>query len=206
MKIDAANAVAKCTEDRIERILSLPDSPRRAALAELRRGVGRAPGALPELWGELLMDWERYFPDDAAKTRGEPTFQEWAVYTSLTLFALHQQGADGSMHVKDLHIGTAVGRLAKDPEDLDRVLRRFNPAATASDMSELSHHLRGLVQILRAESIGLDYADLASDLYRYQLSAESADSVRLKWGRELYRESSKTNKNTEEAASDDQNR
>lgn len=199
---EVSKAVSSCTASRIKRILSLPDAQRRASLAELRRGVGTAPGALPELWGELLMGWGDHFPiDDGAQAKDGPTYEEWAVYTALTLFALHQQGSDVSMHVERQSFGTAVGRLVEGPDDLDRVLHRFNPAATATDISEAAHYLRGLIQILRAESIGLDYADLATDLYRYQWGEESADRVRLKWGRDFYREVYRTNKNTEEAAS-----
>lgn len=202
--IDVSKTVSNYTAHRIARIMSLPDAPRRAALAELRRGIGSAPGAIPALWGELLMTWESYFKDDAASyVKDGPTYEEWAVYTALTLFAMHQQGSGQSMHVQGLRFGTAVGCLVKGQEDIERVLHRFNPAATASDMAEAAHYLRGLIQILRAESIGLDYADLASDLYRYQLSAESADKVRLKWGRDFYRGAYKTNKNTEEAAANE---
>lgn len=204
-KLDVYKAVSNYTAYRITRIMSMPDAPRRAALAELRRGIGRAPGALPELWGEFLTDGESFFNDDGivSYAKDGPSHREWAVYTALTLFALHQQGSDTSMHIEGQHFGTAVGLLVKDQDDLERVLHRFNPAATAADMSEAAHYLRGLIQILRAGSIGLDYADLASDLYRYQWSAESADNVRLKWGREFYREVHKRNKNTEEAASNE---
>ena len=43
---------------------------------------------------------------------------------------------------------------------------RFNKVATASDMRELSNHLRGMVNLLSSNGIKLDYADLAVDLYR----------------------------------------
>ena len=37
----------------LHRLQSLPDNQRRAELAKLRRGIGHAPGDLPELWGCL---------------------------------------------------------------------------------------------------------------------------------------------------------
>lgn len=35
----------------LHRLQALPDNQRRAELAKLRRGIGHAPGELPELWG-----------------------------------------------------------------------------------------------------------------------------------------------------------
>lgn len=71
----------------------------RAQLAMLRRGVGKKPGDLPELWGILFGD----LPEEFLSVSGEPTREEWAVYTALTLYALHQQGSEatgpeGCMH------------------------------------------------------------------------------------------------------------
>ena len=59
----------------------------RARLARLRRGIGKAPGELPELWGEFLngLPEELFRKNEALKNA------EWAIYISLTLFALHQQ-------------------------------------------------------------------------------------------------------------------
>lgn len=200
---DEVKFVGEYTAGRIESLLALPDAQRRASLAELRRGIGHAPGALPELWGTLLSGLWQSEEDPAKFAQGNPTYEEWAVYTALTLFAMHQQGSDGSVHVQGRRFGTAVGQLVKGQDDLERVLHRFTPAATSADMAELSHHLRGLIQILRAGSIGFDYADLAQDLYRYQLSDESKDRVRLKWGRDFYREVYKMAKDTEEVVTDE---
>lgn len=52
--------------------------------------MGRQPGDLPALWGALLAD----MPEQLQGSNG-PSKAEWAVYTALTLFALHQQGEAG---------------------------------------------------------------------------------------------------------------
>ena len=44
----------------IARLQKMPDHPRKAALAELRRGVGHVPGELPELWGSFLQEMPPY--------------------------------------------------------------------------------------------------------------------------------------------------
>ena len=46
--------------------------------------------------------------------------------------------------------------------------------------------MRGMVQLLRSEGIGLDYVRLATDLYLYQF-ASNVSSVRLHLGQDLYR-------------------
>lgn len=158
------NEVKACVTRQLRRLQVLPEPQRRAELAELRRGVGRQPGDLPALWGALLAD----MPEQLQGSNG-PSKAEWAVYTALTLFALHQQGEAGvSMNQPGRTLGGAVRQLAKKTaagQDWTEssVLRRFNALATADSMPEVSHHLRGMIQLLRREGIPLDYPQLAED-------------------------------------------
>ncbi len=158
----------------------------RARLATLRRGVGRKPGDMPDLWGLLFSD----MPPEMMSRTAEPTAAEWAAYTALTLYALHQQGTEinrQNMHTdKDTgRLGRAVGRLVKNADDRERIARRFNAFATAGDMTEAAHHLRGLIQLLRTEEVTLDYIRLAGDLYRFQ-NPKCAPGIRLSWGQDFY--------------------
>lgn len=159
----------------------------KASLARLRRGIGRPPGSMPELWEMTL----RGLPEDLLSRDGQPTRGEWAVHTAMTLYALHQQGRElkkDSMHRDGIGLGTSVGSLVKkEDEDLPRVKRRFDAAVTSDSLTEFSHHLRGLIQLLRAEGIPLDYAQMTEDLYRFQFP-ESSDGVRLRWGQDFYRQ------------------
>ena len=77
--------------------------------------------------------------------------------------------------------------------------------ATADEITEISHHQRGMIQLLRAakpDSIPLDYPQLAVDLYGLQCDApqlaQLPANIRLRWGQDLYRyeknESSETQK------------
>lgn len=45
----------------LHRLQALPDNQRRAELAKLRRGIGHAPGELPELWGSFLLEMRKAF-------------------------------------------------------------------------------------------------------------------------------------------------
>lgn len=156
-----------------------------ATLARLRRGVGRRPGDMPALWETTL----KGMPEELMSRDGEPTRGEWAAHTALTLYALHQQGRDPkteSMHRRDAALGAAIRQLAASRDDEERVKRRFDAAATADDVVELANHLRGIVQLLKASGIPLDYDALARDVYWYQFP-EFAPSVRLRWGQDFYR-------------------
>lgn len=172
---------------RLQSLQAMAEHPRKAALANLRRGVGRVPGELPELWGLFLQD----LPEQLESDTGEPTRGEWAIYLALTHYAMHQQGHElprDPMHKSKVSFGRAVRRLVKpveDPEDCS-ILRRFNALATAASMPERMQHLRGLVQLMRAEGVPMDYTQLAVDLYLLQ-SETSASKVRLRWGQDYYR-------------------
>ena len=172
---------------RLSDFASDPNAGRvRAQLATLRRGVGRKPGDMPDLWGLLFAD----MPEEMMSRTAEPTAAEWVAYTALTLYATHQQGTE--INRQNMHtgqdagrLGKAVARLVKNADDRERIARRFNAFATASDMTEAAHHLRGLIQLLRAEEIPLNYIRLAGDLYRFQ-NSEYAPDVRLSWGQDFY--------------------
>jgi len=199
---DICGTINRYVTGQIRQLLECSDTgPGKARLADLRRGIGRTPGEIPTLWGALLQD----MPEEFYSKTDEPTRAEWAVYTALTLFALHQQGyeaksapmcrvsekdAEGNYH--DYRLGMAVAKLCHNMEgqytddDRARIERRFVPMATATDMTELAHHLRGLVQLLKSDAQPLDYPSLAVDLYLYQ-NAEQRSNVRLRWGEDFYR-------------------
>jgi len=184
---DMTRRVELVTESKLEWLLKrASESVCRATLARLRRGVGRAPGEIPALWGILLQD----MPEDMQASGRTASHQEIAIYTALTLFAVHQQGWNPQsrpMHQRDCTLGGAMARLITpgDEDSRNRVERRFSQAATASDMSEFSHHLRGLVQLLGAQGIPLDWARLAGQVFAYQ-NPERVGQVRLRWGEEFY--------------------
>lgn len=171
------NLLAK--DDRV-----LEQSSSKAQLARLRRGVGKSPGELPELWGMFLKD----MPEEWMGRDGKPSYVEWAVYTALTLFALHQQGHSDSMNVEgeENRLGRAVRKLVHGGEDEANIRMRLSLAARSDDMTELSYHLKTVVRLLESNDIKLDYVDLAKDLYWFQFG-KTADQVRLKWGQDFYR-------------------
>ena len=182
-------AVAAYMRERLGELRADSNESRvRAQLANLRRGIGRKPGDMPELWGMLFAE----MPEEMLSQNGQPTREEWAIYTALTLYALHQQSSkisEQNMHEAgkpENRLGRTVARLVKNEEkDRDRIAKRLNAFATADDMLTAAHHLRGLIQLLRAEEIPLDYVHLAENLYDFQ-NPDFRPSVRLEWGQDFY--------------------
>lgn len=151
-----------------------------AALAALRRGIGREPGTVPQMWP--------YYTTLTADGRVTPALA--AEHVALTLFAVHQQSKAQLMHRDGVGLGTALGNLRADPQrSQDALDRRFSAGATASSTSELELHLRGLVALLRqsAKAGGqpLDYTELMRDLVAWQ-RPDGAARIRRKWGAQYF--------------------
>ncbi len=185
-----AYQIRRLTLKKIERLLA--ESPwSRAMLAKLRRGIGKQPGEMPELFEILLGD----MPEELYGKGDDPSYSEWAIYTSLTLFALHQQGKDHPMSIsgkpetkdKGNSLGAAVGYLVKQDKDREPAIkRRFDATVTANDFTEFAYHARGMIQLLRAGDISLDYPHFAEELFWYQFN-EKRNHIRLRWGEDYYR-------------------
>ena len=130
----------------------------RGELAALRKGANRPPGELPEIW-ELT---SVHVPDYAGDS---PTWEETAVHTAMTLYAVHQQSRTEPMFAPGKGLGHAARSLIGPPDDENPSARaRFNALVTSTTVTELRHHLRGFISMLRARSITLDHAMLADDI------------------------------------------
>lgn len=167
----------------------------KAALAQLRQGLGKKPGEVPETWGLLLEG----MPAVLQGNKDIPSPAENAVFTALTLYGSHMQSADSNMHVRQeewYSLGTSLRKLVKESEDEQRIVRRLKAAAGTKSLTELSVHLRSLISLLRAESIPLDYVELARNLYYFQFPKYRSD-VCLGWARAFYRSPETGNANAE---------
>ena len=155
-----------------------------AQMARLRRAVADAPGADPGTWSVVLQD----FPERLVGRTDDANRYEQAAHSAICLFAVHQQARSANMHLAlSGGLGRAVRRLGSGTPSEEATLRRFRALATASSYRETMHHLRGLISQLRAESIPLNYAQLAVDLAQLQTPGD-ADRVRLRWGRDYHRQ------------------
>ena len=155
------------------------ESRARGELAALRRGASRSPGELPEIWELTRVE----VPESAGDA---PTWEELAVHTAMTLYAVHQQSRTEPMFSPGVGLGSAARRLIGPPDEENPSARaRFNALVTSTTVAELRHHLRGFVSLLRARGFALDHAMLADDVLRFQQPG-GAKQVRLTWARQYY--------------------
>ena len=146
----------------------------RAALATLRRGVGRTLEDSPSSWPYIV----------AASAGRE--YRERAAHVALSLLALHQQSfAAGNASQTGWGLGRACRVLAaqRGPEGEKGVARRFRSVLAADDLDALSVHLRGLLGLLRGAEIPLDYTQLFLDLSDWG-RPERRSQVGLRWSRD----------------------
>ena len=154
------------------------ESRARGELAALRKGASRSPGELPEIWELTRVE----VPDGAGDA---PTWEEIAVHTAMTLYAVHQQSRTEPMFRPGIGLGSAAHDLVGRDEENPSARARFNALVTSTTVAELRHHLRSFVSLLRARGIALDHAMLADDVLRFQQPG-GARSVRLNWARQYH--------------------
>ena len=151
----------------------------REQMAALRGAVTREPGEVPATWALTQVR----VPDDAGDA---PTREEVAVHTAMTLYAVHQQSRTDPMFYPGKGLGHASRELIGPPDQENPSARkRFNALVTSTTITELRHHLRDLVSLLRARGITLDHAMLADDIVRFQRPGGAKD-VRLAWARQYH--------------------
>jgi len=151
--------------------------PDRAALAALRRGLGRQPGETIEPYRVILT-----LPG-ARPAR----WQEDACFLVAGLFAWHLRPwhgpADGPTN-----LGASLRRHA-DQKPGDGPERRF-VALLNADREDLPVHLRHVVGLLRTSETTIDYAQLLRDVQAW--SAETRH-VQRAWSRAFWRQSTAAN-------------
>lgn len=152
------------------------------ALARLRRTLGKPAGSVLDIL-------EFTHADEFAGRGDEPTFAETAAHLCLPLYALHQQSQGKPMHQSGCPLGRSIRALIpteRGDNYVDHaVAKRFAMLGTADSLDELTHHLRGVVQLLRTADVPLDYSQLAADLLNWQRH-DGAAQVRLRWGRDFH--------------------
>lgn len=197
--------VARAASSSVARIQSGYAAPNRSAwavrtLAELRHADPDGPASAPGLW-ELTLG---ALPDELlGHGAGPATPAEKAVHAAVTLYARHQQSRPEPMHRKGIGLGDAVrltsARRSSPTEWDPGTLSRFQHMCRASSWHIRVENLRGLIALMRSESVPLDYGILASDLWLLQTS--KADNVLLAWGRQLHHITNDNTGHTEGALS-----
>lgn len=197
IKESTANKIGAYIKKKLSFLAECPESLSQATLAKLRKGIGMMPGEKPELYGFFLQD----MPEEFWNNEGRITNEEWACYLALTLYSLHQQGNSPvlhNMHQKEREsLGNALRRLAAaqgDSNAKERMQKKLQMVITSKDMGEFSHHLKGIITLLRGAGIPVNYVELAKDIYYFQFEG-SKTKVSLKWGQDYFRKDKEETEN-----------
>jgi CRISPR system Cascade subunit CasB len=109
-----------------------------------------------------------------------------AEHHTLVLFAIHQQSQITSMNWPGHSFGKSIRALLQRGRFSENALEdRFAATALTDSVDQLAVHVRGLVQLLRTEAIGLDYESVFRDLRDWQHPVQR-HVVRRRWGSGFY--------------------
>ena len=140
----------------------------RAALAALRRGLGKRPGEAPEMFPVIVP----LLPGGRLRT-----WDETCAYTVASLFALHPTTWDGADDGRwSRNLGASLRRLREQTDSAGperRIVALLN-----SDDADLAEHLRGIVSLLASKKIPVDWQQLAFDLLAW---GRSDREVQRRW-------------------------
>jgi CRISPR system Cascade subunit CasB len=146
----------------------------RGALAALRRGLGKPPGLAPEM-DRYVVPW----------LRGDrPWRSDESYYLLASLFAAWHQGRDAPKIEEGATPGRALRRLARRAQQQAPSIERRFTALLACHRDELFTHLRHVGSLLRAHDEPLDWAQLLTDLDRWD---NPSRSVQRRWARDFWR-------------------
>ncbi len=126
----------------------------RAALAALRRGLGRPPGTAAEMH-RYVVPW---------LPREESPREDEAYYLAAALFGLYPEGswpreeAEQGWH----NLGASFAHLASRA-DSGSVEQRF-VALLGAHRDDLPEHLRHAVSLLKAHEVRVDWVELLADI------------------------------------------
>ena len=124
----------------------------RAALAALRRGLGKPPGRAAEMF-PYLVPWVR---------PGASPEEEGALYLVASLVALHPEPVLQRGEGEPTNMGFSCAELRRRSESGSEETRFV--ALLNAEREDLDHHLLRAVSLLRAHRVGWDWAQLIRDL------------------------------------------
>lgn len=138
-------------EEFIKMLTTFHSQENRAALAMLRRGLGKQPGEAMEVY--------RYIGNFAANAKGK--MHEEALHTVATLFGFYPSpNREGDKY--DSNLGVSVSELAAK-SNRESVQKRF-VALLDAHSDDLPNHLRQMIGLLKANDVRINWLQLLNDL------------------------------------------
>lgn len=158
----------------IRYLKSLVEKDDRAALAALRRGLGKAPGTEAEMYRYIVP----LLPENTYQN------QEMAFYLIASLFASHP------VSTKKGNLGNHLAQIRGD-NNTDALERRFT-ALLSSHPDDLPDYLRQTISLLKSKDVSVNWDQLLKDLLWWN------DKTRKSWATAFWGYRSETKKPPEE--------
>ena len=152
----------------------------RAALAALRRGLGRPPAAAPEMH-RYVIPW---------LPAGLHSRQEEAYYLVAALFGLHPDDTAAG------NLGHSFAQARDKDGNAEAIERRFS-ALLAAHSDDLPFQLRQAIQFLRAQEIAVNWSQLVRDVLSWD---NPRRSVQRNWAHGFWERPAKSEKENESSS------
>lgn len=146
----------------VTRLERLRDAKDRAAMAKLRRGLGKK-GGTPEMYPYVVP----YLPVDDNKDAER-------YFLVASLFAMHPAPA-----ARGLSIGKVFRAMSEGSASIEK---RFTNLL-AADADDIAGHLRQAVSLAKSKGVAVDYHQLLHDLSRWNRRDRR---VQLNWARDFW--------------------
>lgn len=161
----------------IERLNERVANEDRAALAALRRGLGKTPGAVAETH-QYVAPWLP--PADENQYAPWVQQDQDAYYLVASLFALHQGDVWSDDRSRQLNLGWSFRRLSES-NDSGSIEKRFT-ALLNSHRDDLATHLQGAVSLLKEQRV--NWAQLLVDIQDWEQDDRSVQRgwAQAYWG------------------------
>ncbi|MBI4320955.1 MAG: type I-E CRISPR-associated protein Cse2/CasB [Chloroflexi bacterium] len=152
-------------------LVELVENGDRAALAALRRGVGKRVGEMAELY-PYVVPWV---------PQGARAWEEEAYYLVAALLAWHQGSWRGDDEHKRTNLGASLARLAEKVQR-GSIERRFI-ALLNCHREDLPQHLRHAIGLLKSKEVPVDWARLLYDVKGWEWEGRP---VQREWARAFW--------------------
>ena len=143
----------------------------RAALAALRRGLGRPPGTVPEMYPYVV----RFLPKKAYPN----SWTEQSYYLIAALYALHPESADKG------NLGTHFARKLDPNPDLNAAVERRFTALLTAHPDDLADYLRQAISFLKSKDVEINWHQLMWDVRDWG-NPDRQNWVQKRWAREFW--------------------
>ena len=158
------NEIASTDQRFIDYLESLVNNKDRGAIANLRRGLGKPPGTVPQMDRYVL----KFFSEEDKVER------MWLYYLVASLFAFWYQGKDEVISDPPANLGYSL-RVLVDREATadnrneieDRIEKRL-VALLNCHRDDLPQHLRQIVSLLKARDVPVNWRQLLSDIKHWE--------------------------------------